>query len=819
MTSIFSSNFNTINATSTFGGTLFNNIGSGSYGSTSGLFNGNTYGSSGLFGSNFGYGGYGYFGNTFGSYFGSPWGSLGSIWGRATTPVVTPTDTVTRTTGTTIATKQTDEEENLSFLATDFAYLGGEVAASMQITDLPDHGTLEVDGHEVSLNETIGVDEFDNMDYIPDDDFDGTDTFSVKLSEDGATYDSSNSIIQINVLGENDAPDMNTLPTFSVAEGGTLDGFGDEIIAAFTDVDTGDYLSESVVEFESGEEFGELTYISDAGSTITIFHDEDVTLSANEISTLQFVAGADSVEDEGDTELVKLRLRPSDSEGEQTADSHYLTIQVADGNDAPEFDGYDADVTVEENLIDTGLETNPATDAETPNTLQYSITGTDADLFNVDAANGAVSFKVAPDYEDPKDSNKDQDYVFTLTVEDEGGLTASTDVTVTVGDAKGTLALTVPTSTVAVDEGETLAFTATASTADTSNELTFSIGDGGEDGDLFDIDPTDGTVTFKSVPDAEDLEADGNTDNYQVEVVVTDSADASVSKTVTVSITDIHDEDPEFASIADGDSSVSGASPSSATINIADDDEGELEIEIQEITDTSDDADLATITFANGENTPASATEFSYELSGDDDVILNFAVSKTASGAANISLKDGATLDYEEETSHELTLTVTDAGGDTAQTDITVTVLGVNEAPEPTGSILMTSVKETGSVDLGDLLLEAVSDPEGDELFFDIQAPSENDGALKVNLGGLPDTTIGLAANARVGAEGSLNRYLSEAEVETLEFFGPQAEGVDGVDISEPNMITLAVTVYDSSTIGDPSSVILEPLTIIVTEV
>lgn len=42
MTSIFSSNFNTINATSTFGGTLFNNIGSGSYGSTSGLFSGNT---------------------------------------------------------------------------------------------------------------------------------------------------------------------------------------------------------------------------------------------------------------------------------------------------------------------------------------------------------------------------------------------------------------------------------------------------------------------------------------------------------------------------------------------------------------------------------------------------------------------------------------------------------------------------------------------------------------------------------------------------------------------------------------------------------
>ena len=66
--------------------------------------------------------------------------------------------------------------------------------------------------------------------------------------------------------------------------------------------------------------------------------------------------------------------------------------------------------------------------------LVYSITGTDAALFNVDAANGDLSFKAAPDYEDAKDSNKDNIYRLNLVATDDGGETAKQAVEVEVDD-------------------------------------------------------------------------------------------------------------------------------------------------------------------------------------------------------------------------------------------------------------------------------------------------------------------------------------------------------------------------------------------------
>ncbi|SEN19171.1 VCBS domain-containing protein [Bradyrhizobium sp. OK095] len=76
-----------------------------------------------------------------------------------------------------------------------------------------------------------------------------------------------------------------------------------------------------------------------------------------------------------------------------------------------------------------------ATDVDSP-TLTYSLSGTDATLFNVSAA-GDVTFKSAPDFEAPKDANRDNVYDITVVVSDGTKLTTK-NVAITVTDVNDT---------------------------------------------------------------------------------------------------------------------------------------------------------------------------------------------------------------------------------------------------------------------------------------------------------------------------------------------------------------------------------------------
>ena len=67
-----------------------------------------------------------------------------------------------------------------------------------------------------------------------------------------------------------------------------------------------------------------------------------------------------------------------------------------------------------------------------PEQQTYSISGEDADLFNIDRL-GNVTFKVSPDFETPADGGGDNVYNITVTVSD-GSSTASKDVAITVTD-------------------------------------------------------------------------------------------------------------------------------------------------------------------------------------------------------------------------------------------------------------------------------------------------------------------------------------------------------------------------------------------------
>lgn len=84
---------------------------------------------------------------------------------------------------------------------------------------------------------------------------------------------------------------------------------------------------------------------------------------------------------------------------------------------------------------------NPSDDIDSEgNGLTYSVTGSSADLIDVDQVDGSVSFINAPDFENPFDSQTTSGsgasigYEFTVTVTDSGGLTDSADFFVRVTD-------------------------------------------------------------------------------------------------------------------------------------------------------------------------------------------------------------------------------------------------------------------------------------------------------------------------------------------------------------------------------------------------
>ena len=72
--------------------------------------------------------------------------------------------------------------------------------------------------------------------------------------------------------------------------------------------------------------------------------------------------------------------------------------------------------------------------------LTYSLSGTDAALFTIDADTGEVRFRVAPDFENPADDNRDNVYRVAVTASD-GENSTNRAITITVTDVNDEIAL------------------------------------------------------------------------------------------------------------------------------------------------------------------------------------------------------------------------------------------------------------------------------------------------------------------------------------------------------------------------------------------
>lgn len=192
----------------------------------------------------------------------------------------------------------------------------------------------------------------------------------------------------------------------------------------------------------------------------------------------------------------------------------------------------------------------------------YSLNaGEDAALFNIDTETGVITFREAPDFENPLDDDANNVYRINVLLQDSLGNTDSQFLSVIVRDIidSGNAPVISTSAAPSAVEGSSLAIDIEATDADGDTEgsgLTYRI-NAGEDKDLFSIDADTGELFFTPRPDFENPQDDDGDNIYRVNVLVTDSTGLITSQFLQVSVTDNPNDVPLDFSIVENTTAVS----------------------------------------------------------------------------------------------------------------------------------------------------------------------------------------------------------------------------------------------------------------------
>ena len=334
------------------------------------------------------------------------------------------------------------------------------------------------------------------------------------------------------------------------------------------------------------------------------------------------------------------------SDGTTTPDTTTITVTVGDVNEhtpaAPTI-SWAADFAngnVAENTeSNTPLATVSATDADARADLQYNISGTGSDLFDIDDA-GNLTLTGRLNFESTTTS-----YDLTITATDGTNTSPPTAITITVTDVAPEFGLNVVMWAAGFRDGVvaedtyirtpvTLG-TIAADPQGNTNPLTYTIIGGNVD-DTFSLTPA-GALSLVKPLDAETI------GKYFLTIQVSDGTTTPDTTIVAVTVGDVDD--------------VNRHEPTAPTITWAADFTG---------------GNVAESTAIGTLLASASSSD------GDGDETVTYSISGTGSNLFAIDPKTGAitlaqALDYETDTSYSLTVTASD-GTKTATTDITITV-------------------------------------------------------------------------------------------------------------------------------------------------
>ncbi|MFA8435295.1 MAG: Ig-like domain-containing protein [Marinifilaceae bacterium] len=487
--------------------------------------------------------------------------------------------------------------------ADDFG-VDGASSSAITITSAPSHGTAIVNDSG-TLNDPTD----DRIGYSPNTNYNGSDSFKYQICD--ADGDCSTATVSITVTAMDDAPVISATDK-TLPEGTT---FVETVTA--TDADAGDIKTFSIT----------------GGADAALFAIDPAT------GELSFKTAPDyeNPTDAGANNVYDVEVTVTD--GASHTDSKIIAVTITGINDNnPVITA--TDKTLSEGT--TTVETVTATDADAGDTKTFSITGgADAALFEINPATGELSFKTAPDYENPTDAGANNVYDLEVTVTDGASHTDSKTIAVTVtGINDNSPVITATDKT--LSEGTTIVETVTATDADAGDIKTFSI-TGGADAALFEIDPATGELSFKTAPDFENPTDNGGDNVYDVTVTVTDGASHTDSKTIAVTVTGINDNNPVISAT---DKTLPEGTTTVETVTATDADAGDTKT--FSITGGADAA-LFEIDPATGELSFKTAPDFE---------------NPTDNGGDNV---------------YDVTVTVTDAASHNDSETIAVTITGIND--------------------------------------------------------------------------------------------------------------------------------------------
>ncbi|MEM7533600.1 MAG: Ig-like domain-containing protein [Chloroflexota bacterium] len=494
---------------------------------------------------------------------------------------------------------------------------------------------------------------------------------SIIVTDSGGLTDTQPLNITVDDVYENTAPTITTANSVSMDENQT-----------------------DVLNIESSDDVDSegsgLTYSISGGADQSLFTIDANTGQLDFINAPDFDSPGDATGD--NVYVVDVTVADSGGGAGSLVDTQTINVTITDinENDPPSITTANS-VTVDENqtaVLD--IATTDDNDSEGAG-LTYTISGgADQAAFMVDAATGVLSFVIAPDYETPADTNGDNVYVVDVTVTDSGTLNDIQTINVTVDDVFENTAPSITTAdSISMDENTT-AVLDVESSDDVDSEgsgLTYSL-IGGDDQTRFAIDANTGVLAFTSAPDF-DTPGDANGDNvYLVMISVVDTGALSDTQTISVTITDINENDP----------------PSFTSANsVAIDENGTAVLDVQ----SSDDND-------------SEGSGLTYALAGGSDQ-SKFAVDATTGVLTFIAAPDYETpLDSDSNNIYAVDIRVTDSGGLNVTQSINVTVNDVNENTAPSITTASSVSLDENNTAVLDVDASDDSDAEGSGLTYSL---------------------------------------------------------------------------------------------------
>ena len=550
-------------------------------------------------------------------------------------------------------------------------------------------------------------------------DFETDDTYSVTITVSDSKGGSATITVTINVINVDETP-ANNDPVFT------------------EDSNTTRSIAENT---GSGVDIGSAVTATDADNDTLTYKLEGTNASSFSIDSSSGQLQTSATLDYESKPSYSVIVTVSDENG--GSDSITVTINVTNVNDAPAFtNGTSTARSIAENApAGINIGTAVAATDDDGDTLTYTLGVTDAASFDIESTTGQLKTKATLDFE-TKDS-----YTVSVSVSDSKGGTDSITVTINVTDLDETPSNNPPVFTAGDDPitravAENLPAgtdVGNAVAATDADESTLAYLLSGDDASAFSIDSEGQLKTsaplnheVKSSYTVTITVSDGNlTDAINVMISVTDANDAPVfnkelpttvsiaentaaanigdaftatdedGDTLTYSLQTLTDVTPFRIDTASGQLQTlrpldfEEETSYTVTIAVEDDDGGSDEIKVT-INVTDVDENVAPV-FTDGDRTtrevaentgagvnignPVAATDadedtLEYTLGGDDADAFDI-------GSTTGQLRTKAPLDFETKDSYELTVTVSDDNGGSAEIEVAITITDVDENIAP----------------------------------------------------------------------------------------------------------------------------------------